>query len=549
MHQDSILLATFVVALVAAFLGGILARMVRLPPVVGYLLGGLAVGPFTPGFIGDSHAMSQLAEVGVMFMMFGTGLHFSFDDLMAVRGVAVPEALLQTALGALAGCGVGLALGWPLEAGVMLGLSVSIASTVVLIKNLADAGLAGTDGGRIATGWLIVDDLLTVVILVVLPVLFGLGEVDAAAVAMRLGAALAKTALFLGLMFVVGSRALPHMLIRIARFCPRELFQLAVIVVALGTAVLAAWLFDLSFALGAFLAGVVVGGSKISHRVAAEAIPFQDLFSIIFFASVGMMVNPGLLIEHVGELALLLGLIVAGKWAINMLLGMMFRAGLESSLTIAAGLSQIGEFSFLIGQTDMALGVLSQGQYSLILGAAVLSIALNTWMFKARTPLKRVLGGVPAIRRLYGGSEPAGSGRGTARAGGDRAARARTEASATGAPTSVVSAGVAVGSGAGAGECLSCATADALSDLFSAVPDTNLRWMTVSANGVAAGSTLADLQLRAKTGAQAVALRRDDEIEFAIEADMPLCAGDILGLAGSEAQIEAALALLGRGRG
>ena len=301
----------------------------------------------------------------------------------------------------------------------MLGLSVSIASTVVLIKNLADAGLAGTDGGRIATGWLIVEDLLTVVILVVLPVSFGPGEVDAAAAAMGLGAALAKTALFVGLMFVVGSRALPHMLIRIARFCPRELFQLAVIVVALGTAVLAAWLFDLSFALGAFLAGVVVGGSKISHRVAAEAIPFQDLFSIIFFASVGMMVNPGLLIEHMGELALLLGLIVVGKWAINMLLGMMFRAGLESSLTIAG----------------------------------------------------------------------------------------------------------------------------------TAVPDTNLRWMTVSANGVAAGSTHADLQLRAKTGAQAVALRRDDEIEFAIEADMPLCAGDILGLAGSEAQIEAALALLGRGRG
>lgn len=263
------------------------------------------------------------------------------------------------------------------------------------------------------------EDLLTVVILVVLPVLFGPGEVDAAAAAMGLGAALAKTALFAGLMFVVGSRALPHMLIRIARFCPRELFQLAVIVVALGTAVLAAWLFDLSFALGAFLAGVVVGGSKISHRVAAEAIPFQDLFSIIFFASVGMMVNPGLLIEHMGELALLLGLIVVGKWAINMLLSMMFRAGLESSLTIAG----------------------------------------------------------------------------------------------------------------------------------TAVPDTNLRWMTVSANGVAAGSTLADLQLRAKTGAQAAALRRDDEIEFAIEADMPLCAGDILGLAGSEAQIEAALALLGRGRG
>lgn len=261
MHGDSILLATFVTALVAAFLGGILARAARLPPVVGYLLGGLAVGPFTPGFIGDSHAMSQLAEVGVMFMMFGTGLHFSFDGLVAVRRVAVPGALLQTALGTLAGCGLGLALGWPIEAGIMLGLSVSIASTVVLIKNLADAGLADTEGGRIATGWLIVEDLITVVILVVLPVAF--------------------------------------------------------------------------------------------------------------------------------------------------------RAGLASSLTIAAGLSQIGEFSFLIGQTGMALGVLTQDQYSLILGAAVLSIALNSFVFKARMPLEHALGGVPALARLYGeavGTDAPGAG-------------------------------------------------------------------------------------------------------------------------------------------
>lgn len=261
MHGDSILLATFVIALVAAFLGGILARAARLPPVVGYLLGGLAVGPFTPGFIGDSHAMSQLAEVGVMFMMFGTGLHFSFDDLVAVRRVAVPGALLQTALGTLTGCGLGLALDWPIEAGIMLGLSVSIASTAVLIKNLADAGLADTEGGRIATGWLIVEDLITVVVLVVLPVAF--------------------------------------------------------------------------------------------------------------------------------------------------------RAGLASSLTIAAGLSQIGEFSFLIGQTGMALGVLTQDQYSLILGAAVLSIALNSFVFKARMPLEHALGGVPALARLYGeavGTDAPGAG-------------------------------------------------------------------------------------------------------------------------------------------
>lgn len=537
MHADTALLSTFVIALIAAFIGGIAARAVRLPPIVGYLLGGLAVGPFTPGFIGDSHAMSQLAEVGVMFMMFGTGLHFSFDDLMSVRKVAVPGALLQTALGTVAGCGLAHVLGWSLEAGVMLGLSVSIASTVVLIKNLADAGLGHTEGGRIATGWLIVEDLVTVVVLVVLPVLFGPGEVDAAAVAAGLGMALVKTAVFVALMFAVGSRVLPRMLIRIARFCPRELFQLAVIVVALGTAVLAAWLFDLSFALGAFLAGVVVGGSKISHRVAAEAIPFQDLFSIIFFASVGMMVNPAFLAGHIGDLAALLALIMLGKWIINMLLGMVFRVDLGSALTVAAGLSQIGEFSFLIGQTGMALGVLSQDQYSLILGAAVLSIALNTFVFKARTPIERALCGVPAVAHLYGGTAC-----GAGEAPDVSATGAAVPSSETGA------AGARSSNGVGVGECLSCATADALSDLFSAIPDTNLRWMTVPANGVAAGSTLADLQLRAKSGAQAVALRRDDEIEFAIEADMPLCAGDVLGLAGSEAQIAAALVLLGASR-
>lgn len=564
MHGDSILLATFVTALVAAFLGGILAHAARLPPVVGYLLGGLAVGPFAPGFIGDSHAMSQLAEVGVMFMMFGTGLHFSFDDLVAVRRVAVPGALLQTALGTLAGCGLGLALGWPIEAGIMLGLSVSIASTVVLIKNLADAGLADTEGGRIATGWLIVEDLITVVILVVLPVVFGPGETTPHAVIAGLTVALAKTAVFVALMFVVGSRALPRMLIRIARFCPRELFQLAVIVVALGTAYFAAVLFDLSFALGAFLAGVVVGGSKISHRVAAEAIPFQDLFSIIFFASVGMMVNPGFLLGHVGELAVLLAVIMLGKWVINMVLGVAFRAGLASSLTIAAGLSQIGEFSFLIGQTGMALGVLTQDQYSLILGAAVLSIALNSFVFKARMPLEHALGGVPALARLYGEASGAdalgaevlnGFSSGKVLPDGDSLEGVDAGGLRDSVPRALSAEGRGSAGGGGgtpgsaAGECHSCATADALSDLFSAIPDTNLHWMTVPANGVAAGSTLSDLQLRAKTGAQAVALRRDDEIEFAIEADMPLCAGDVLGLAGSAGQIAAALELLEAARG
>ena len=401
MHGDTILLMTFVLALVAAFAGGLVARALRLPPLVGYLLGGLAVGPFTPGFIGDSQAMNQLSEVGVMFMMFGTGLHFSLKDLAQVKGIAVPGAIIQIVLGTLAGYGLAQAFGWSAQAGIMLGLSVSIASTVVLIKNLTDEGLYQTRGGRIATGWLIVEDLATVLILVVLPVVFGPGEVEPAQLAGQIGVALTKTAAFVLLMLVVGSKALPWLLDHIERSCPRELFQLAVVVVALGTAMLASVGFDLSVALGAFLAGVVVSGDKLSHRIAAEAIPFQDLFSIIFFASVGMMVNPAILAAHLPELLALVALIMVGKWLINMVLGMAFSVGVETSLTIASGLSQIGEFSFIIGQTGMALGILSADQYSLILGGAVVSIALNTFVFKLAGPAAHAIHSRPGLARFY----------------------------------------------------------------------------------------------------------------------------------------------------
>ncbi|OUP10369.1 cation:proton antiporter [Collinsella sp. An2] len=401
MHGDTILLMTFVFALVAAFVGGIVARALRLPPIVGYLVGGMVVSPFTPGFIGDSDAMNQLSEVGVMFMMFSTGLHFSLKDLFEVKGIAIPGAILQIVAGTLAGYALAMAFGWSAEAGIMLGLSVSIASTVVLIKNLTDAGLYQSHGGRVATGWLIVEDLATVVILVVLPVLFGPGEVSGPALAAGLAEALAKTVIFVALMLVVGSRVLPWLLTRIARFCPGELFQLAVVVIALGTAMAASLFFDLSVALGAFLAGVVVGGSKLSHRVAAEAIPFKDLFSIIFFASVGMMVNPATLAAHLPELVALVALIIVGKWLINMVLGTVLSAGLHTSLTVAAGLAQIGEFSFIIGQTGMSLGILSADQYSLILGGAVVSIALNSFVFKGIGPIEDWMRGHKRLSGLY----------------------------------------------------------------------------------------------------------------------------------------------------
>ena len=401
MHGETILLMTFVLALVAAFAGGLVARAFRLPPIVGYLFGGLVVSPFTPGFIGDSDAMSQLSEVGVMFMMFGTGLHFSLKDLSEVKGIAIPGAVLQILLGTAAGFGLSQAFGWSPEAGVMLGLSVSIASTVVLIRNLTDAGLYQSQGGRVATGWLIVEDLATIVILVVLPLVFGPGEISGPELALSLAEALLKTVGFVAIMLVLGSRFLPWLLNRIARFCPRELFQLAVVVIALGTATAASVFFEVSVALGAFLAGVVVSGSKLSHRVAAEAIPFQDLFSIIFFASVGMMVNPATLARHVPELLALVALIMAGKWLINMVLGMFLSAGLKTTLTVAAGLSQIGEFSFIIGQTGMGLGVLTQEQYTIILGAAVVSIALNSFVFKSVAPLEALMHSCAAVRKLY----------------------------------------------------------------------------------------------------------------------------------------------------
>lgn len=510
MHGDTILLMTFVLALVAALAGGLIARALRLPVIVGYLLGGIAVGPFTPGFIGDTHAMGQLAEVGVMFMMFGTGLHFSFKDLLEVKAIAVPGATLQIAAGTIAGCALAGALGWSPEAGVMLGLSVSIASTVVLIKNLADAGLDRTAGGRVATGWLIVEDLATVAILVVLPVVFGSGEPSVGEVATGLAGAFAKTAVFVVLMLLVGSRALPWLLGRIARFCPRELFQLAVVVIALGTAMAAALLFDLSVALGAFLAGTVVGGSRLSHRVAAESIPFQDLFSIIFFASVGMMVNPAFLAAHLPELLALVLLVVAGKWLISMVIGLAFSAGARVSLTVAAGLSQIGEFSFLIGQAGVALGVLTADQYSLILGAAVVSIALNSFMFSLVGPLEEVFEARPRLMALYGRRADF-----VAAAGAERSEDAEPDAPARDARL-------------------------ALEDLFAAMPGFRLAWVRVSEGSVAAGSTLAGLDLRAKTGVQAVAMHRDDEVELSIEADMPLCVGDVLGLVGEPAQMETA---------
>ncbi len=387
MHQNLALLINIAAALLAAFVGGYAARRLRLPPLIGYLLAGLAIGPFTPGFVGDVVDIAQLAELGVIFMLFGVGLHFSLKDLWEVRAIAVPGALIQVALG------IGLSLlitplwGWTVEAAIVLGLAISIASTVVLLRNLADAGLLHTAAGRVAVGWLVFEDLLTVAILVLMPALFGDGgnPVQSALVA------LVKTAAFVAIMLFVGKRFLPWLLTRIAFTHSRELFILAVVALALGTALAAAELFGVSLALGAFLAGVVIGESSVSHQVGAEVLPFRDVFTVIFFVSIGMLVNPVTLVTNAGQVLILVLMIMVGKSLYTILMGSFLPASGNTILVVAAALSQIGEFSFLVGQAAVGLGVMTSEQYSLILAASLITIVLNPAAFKLITPAERAL--------------------------------------------------------------------------------------------------------------------------------------------------------------
>jgi CPA2 family monovalent cation:H+ antiporter-2 len=393
MHQV-LLLVNIAVALVAAFIGGLVARRVGLPTIVGYLLAGVAIGPFTPGFVGDVQTISELAELGVIFMMFGVGLHFSFKDLWAVRDTAVPGAVLQTLFSTLLGFGLTQLWGWSVPAGLVLGLSISIASTVVLLRGLMDNGLLNTDHGRVAVGWLVLEDLATVLILVLMPALFGpANEITLESV----GKPLLGAIIFVVLMLFAGTRFTPWLLIRIARTRSRELFILAVVALALGVAVGSAELFGVSLALGAFLAGVVIGDSAISHQVGVEILPFRETFAVLFFVSVGMLVNISYLIQNAGQVLALLALIMIGKPVITLLLGVLFPRPARTAIVVAAGLSQIGEFSFIVGQAGVALGVLTQDQYSLILAGALLSIMINPLMFKLIPYTEKALRRIPFI--------------------------------------------------------------------------------------------------------------------------------------------------------
>ncbi len=396
MHELPLLI-NIAVALVVAFIGGVIARRIGLPTIAGYLLAGIAIGPFTPGFVGDVETIRQLAELGVIFLMFGVGLHFSLQDLWRVRSIAIPGATGQIILATLLGFLLSRFWGWSVSAGIILGFAISIASTVVLLRGLMDNGLLNTPHGQAAVGWLVLEDLATVLILVLMPTLANTENgFDWGA----LGLTLLKAGAFVLVVLFAGTRLIPWILMRIAHTRSRELFILAVLAISLGIALGAAEIFGISLALGAFVAGVVVSESPLSHQVGADILPFRESFAVLFFVSIGMLVNPLYLYNNIGSILALMGLIVIAKPLTTILMGLVFPWPARTSLVVAAGLSQIGEFSFIVGQAGLALGLLDQSQYSLILAGALLSIMLNPVMFRLIRPTERWLQKMPRIWKL-----------------------------------------------------------------------------------------------------------------------------------------------------
>ncbi|MHA6889958.1 cation:proton antiporter domain-containing protein [Ralstonia pseudosolanacearum] len=402
MHPDTPLLSTIIGGIVLAFVLGTIAQRLRLPPLVGYLCAGVVAGPFTPGFVADQSLAPQLAELGVILLMFGVGLHFSMKELLAVKSIAIPGAIGQIALATLMGMGLAGLLGWAWGPGLVFGLALSVASTVVLLKALEDRGIEGSHEGHIAVGWLIVEDLVMVVTLVLLPALAGvLGGAGSTAVGWWdvtevLAITLGKVVAFAALMLVVGRRVIPWMLERIVRTGSRELFRLGVLATALGVAYGATVLFGVSFALGAFFAGMVLAESEFSQRAAEESLPLRDAFAVLFFVSVGMLFDPRVLIEDTWAVLGTVLIVVLGKSLAAFAVVRAFGHPARTALTISASLAQIGEFSFILIGLGIGLEILPARARGLLLAAAILSILLNPLMFALIDRLKREVPAEPA---------------------------------------------------------------------------------------------------------------------------------------------------------
>ena len=394
MHNFT-LLENIALALGAAFVGGLIFQRIGLPTIVGYLLAGVAIGPFTPGYTGDTQMISELAELGIIFLMFGVGLHFSFADLWKVRDIAIIGTLGQMLTMQVLGFGLAWYWGWSPQAGVMLGLAISIASTIVMLRGFMDFGLLNTSHGRVAVGWRVMEDIATVLILLVIPNLStSKVPTDWRAIGTTLLAALG----FMVFMLYAGKRFIPWLLLRVAHTRSRELFILAILAISLGIALGSSLLFGVSLALGAFLAGAVVSESPLSHRIASDLLPFREAFSILFFVSIGMLLDPHYLMNNLKPVLILSSLVVFGKFIVAGAWVLPFPRPARTALVVAAGSSQIGEFSFILGQTGLGFGLLDKNQYSLILASALLSIVVNPLMLRAIDPMER---GLRKIKPLW----------------------------------------------------------------------------------------------------------------------------------------------------
>ena len=417
MH-DLPLITTIAAAFTAAWVLGILTQKLRLSPIVGYLLAGIVIGPHTPGFVGDAHLASQLAEVGVILLMFGVGLHFHLKDLLAVRTVAVPGAIGQSLAATLLGVAVAMWFGWPIRSGLVLGMAMAVASTVVLMRVLMDNRMLDTTHGHVAVGWLIVEDILTVIVLVLIPAMAdgrgaqvmgvvpgvggaAVGEQSALIDVLKtLAISLTKLSVLVALLLLGGSKVIPWVMVQVARLRSRELFTLTVLVMAIALAAGSAYFFGASMALGAFLAGMVVGQSPVSNQAAADALPMRDAFAVLFFTSVGMLFDPNFVRHEPGLLLACLGIVMVGKPLAALVIVAVIGYPARTALTVALGLAQIGEFSFILSDLGRDHGLLNESGHNVLVACALVSITLNPILFKLMEPMERGLKRWPALWRF-----------------------------------------------------------------------------------------------------------------------------------------------------
>src|SRR4051812_3328133 len=379
MHEIP-LITTIALGLSAALLFGLIAKRIGLSPIVGYLVAGIVIGPYTPGVVGNAEIASELAEIGVILLMFGVGLHFHLSDLLAVRSLAIPGALIQGAAATFACLGLAVAAGWTWQSGLILGIAISVASTVVMLRALLDNGIVNTAEGHNAIGWLVVQDVVTVLVLVLVPPLAGAGS--ASNIGQTVLIAVGKLALLVAIMMLAGARFVPWLLLRVARLRSGELFTLSVLVIALCVATVSYVAFGASLALGAFLGGMVVGQSKVSDQAGADVLPMRNVFTVLFFVSVGMLFDWRAVLAVPGLLLGVLGIIFLVTPLIAFLIAIVTGHAVKTALTLAAGLAQIGEFSFIVAAMGKSLGLLPVSGSNVVVGAAIISITLNPLIFR-----------------------------------------------------------------------------------------------------------------------------------------------------------------------